>query len=181
MIESKTILVYFKEYEVTYLMMPKCGSASIMGAMHPKFDKSKAEWHHWKNGDTLKYDFPVFTVVRNPINRFISIYNYYKKTKQMFLTVDEFLDLYDEGWPIQEAVPMTDLLDSIVNQAIPVDYIIMEDGDWVDEIKMKYDVNVEFPHKNKSGAEHENFLNADSMKRIQKIYQNDFIFYINLL
>ena len=91
-----------KKYKICYIHIPKCGGTSIENF----FFKRDYQSEHLKiEKYYIYYNYFIFSIVRNPYTRIISIYNYYlhggdqtekyKKYNIKNISLNNFLDIYN--------------------------------------------------------------------------------------
>lgn len=179
--------------KANYWGITKCGNTSVKYALLEKEGKNihkpegVSQWVH--DEKIIKYisitkalngTFENFTVIRNPYNRIISMYNDFIKRKKLYLialgntaksinNIDDFLE-YLISVPNnnlnEHFKPQTDFI--LIKNKIVVDHIF--DINNIIEINKKYNLNI--PHINTTNNKIE--LNSHQRRIINKLYEKDF-------
>lgn len=134
----------------------------------------------------------VFTVVRNPIDRLFSIWNYCTNSTEKYqlfsLTesreeykindFNEFVKEFStnglpEKYPSQMFLKMNDLLDVDLGDKIKI-YKIETIDELIDDLKLKYNIKNKYKHFNSSDQTVEKNISDKTLDLIHELYKEDF-------
>lgn len=184
---------FIKDKKFIFIHIPKAAGKSISLAFYGN-DKPG----HFSVKDYIYYDEEKFnsafkfTFVRNPIDRFISAYNFLSNggtsvgdMEFKINVVDHYKDINEfiEKWlsernilKKEHFIPQSYFLTDDLNR-VSVDYIgYFEnlDNDFI-EISKKCGLNLTLPHVNKGkGLKEDVFITSDNINKLKKLYENDY-------
>jgi len=160
--------------KLIFVHIPKNAGTSIHSLLNtnPKdLILTDQKWIKYKN-HFGKYweDYTTFSIVRNPISRFISFYKYWKMIENLDYDINKFLDKLDE---IETPIKNTQSWFICDNDKIMVDVVVRYENLYEDLKKIQIDG---IPHLNISRIEDESLLNLSktSIDRLYQIYKEDF-------
>jgi hypothetical protein len=156
-----------------FVHIPKNAGTSI----HSLFDTNPRDylpdqrWIKYKNHFSEYWeDYTTFSIVRNPISRFISFYKYWKMNENLDYDINYFIQNIDK---IKTPIKNQQSWFICENNKVMVDVIIKYENLYKDLKKIKIN---NIPHLNISKIEDESFLNLSktSIDILQEMYREDF-------
>lgn len=159
--------------KLIFIHIPKNAGTSI----HSLFDTNPRDylpdqkWNEYKNHFKEYWNtYTTFSIIRNPISRFISFYKYWKMNENLDYDINKFLDKLDE---IETPIKNAQSWFVCDNNKVMVDVIIKYENLYEDLKKIKIN---HIPHLNSSKIEDispDNLTKA-SIDRLYQIYKEDF-------
>jgi len=159
--------------KLIFVHIPKNAGTSI----HSLFDTNPRDylpdqrWIKYKNHFSEYWeDYTTFSIVRNPISRFISFYKYWKMNENLDYDINYFIQNIDK---IKTPIKNQQSWFICENNKVMVDVIIKYENLYKDLKKIKIN---NIPHLNISKIEDESFLNLSktSIDILQEMYREDF-------
>lgn len=162
-----TVRYWFSHaYKLNFLGIPKTGSTSIRKALqiHPEND-----WHK----PPLRYDYPTFTVLRDPLSRVISGYKEAKRRGTLH-TMADFTYCLDK---IKSEGFFDEHLEPMHSYFIPCDNVLIYEKGLDKEVNKIAAVNLTI--ENSSGYDIE--VTKKEAETVENIYYLDYKLYNNYL
>jgi hypothetical protein len=159
--------------KLIFVHIPKNAGTSI----HSLFDTNPRDylpdqrWTKYKNHFSEYWeDYTTFSIVRNPISRFISFYKYWKMNENLDWDINYFIKNIDK---IKTPIKNQQSWFICENGKIMVDVIVRYENLYEELKKIKID---HIPHLNISKIKDESFLNLSktSLDILQDLYREDF-------
>lgn len=190
-------MVYTKnDLKVLHVHIPKTGGGSITSFFEKNFDKIPVKipelgWNYAhahadlinKYIDLSDIDF-IFTFIRNPIDRFISVHNYQCFTNAFSGDLDEFCNFYESeshaksGFCFQHTRKIIDFINIDKLQI----FNFLDFKPFIDKLNSLGNFNFkysEIPHKNNLSYKKE--ISNELRSRLESILNDDIDFYKNYL
>lgn len=184
------------KYKLIYISIPRCGSQSIASILSNSCDSFHSLHEHLTYIELLLlldekhfYSYTSFTVVRNPYDRFQSMYYEYIKIYSK-VSFYEFIDIVKSFYKDSNFIENTPLFlmpqsyFCTYNGSILVDIILkleLLNKSWLDFINKNID-NIYWestiftiPHVNSSNKSEKIIYTSEVYTLINKLYYNDFI------
>jgi len=159
--------------KLIFIHIPKNAGTSIHSLFdtNPKDYLPDQKWDKYKDHFGEYWDtYTKFTIIRNPISRFISFYKYWKMNENFDYDINEFIDKLDEiKTPIKN--PQSWFICNSNN--VMVDVIIRYENLYEDLKKIKIN---HIPHLNSSEIQDTSLtdLSKTSIDRLYQLYKEDF-------
>jgi len=188
-IDGDARLYLFPEKKIIYVEVPKAGCSSIKVALKKNrgdwdgpIDSSFHVWFHYtrvtvedlENTLKTKYsDWKKFTVVRNPYDRFLSLYNDPRK-KLFKKSIDIVLRDFKKYW-YRDAHGMSQA-DLIGRDTSIYDFVGHTESmeDVFDYLSEAFGEKIEFEHRNTARSKKHLSLNYEQKVKLQELYPEDF-------
>jgi hypothetical protein len=138
---------------------------------NPKDYLPDQRWSEYKNHFNEYWEnYTTFSIVRNPISRFISFYKYWKMNENLDYDINQFIKNIDK---IKTPIKNQQSWFICENDKIMVDVIIKYENLYEELKKIKID---NIPHLNISKIKDESFLNISktSIDILHNLYKEDF-------
>lgn len=159
--------------KLIFVHIPKNAGTSIHSLFNtnPKDYLPDKKWNEYKNHFEKYWDtYTSFTIIRNPISRFISFYKYWKMNHNLDYDINTFVDKLDEiKTPIKNSQSWFICDENKVMVDVTIKYENLHED--LKKIKINY-----IPHLNISEIEDESFLNISktSIDILEEFYKEDF-------
>lgn len=159
--------------KLIFVHIPKNAGTSIHSLFdtNPKDYLPDQKWNEYKNHFEQYWDtYTSFTIIRNPISRFISFYKYWKMNHNLDYDINTFVDKLDEiKTPIKNSQSWFICDENKVMVDVTIKYENLHED--LKKIKINY-----IPHLNISEIEDESFLNISktSIDILEEFYKEDF-------
>lgn len=192
----KLIIMPFSDSKkLFFIHIPKCGGTSIEDTFPEKrkyigygIFRNKALHHINFTEASIIYtkkweEYTTFAIVRNPLDRFISDFNFinfcYKKNNIKTLTINEYLDraqnilngktfdIYDDHFYLQSSFIFNK------NNKLMVEHLFkLEEIKKIKDFLSKYDL--ELLHKNKNKNNDKVILSKKQLEKFYNLYKKDY-------
>jgi hypothetical protein len=159
--------------KLIFVHIPKNAGTSIHSLFNtnPKDYLPDQRWSEYKNHFNEYWEnYTTFSIVRNPISRFISFYKYWKMNENLDYDINQFIKNIDK---IKTPIKNQQSWFICENDKIMVDVIIKYENLYEELKKIKID---NIPHLNISKIKDESFLNISktSIDILHNLYKEDF-------
>jgi hypothetical protein len=159
--------------KLIFVHIPKNAGTSIHSLFdtNPKDYLPDQRWIEYKNHFNEYWEnYTTFSIVRNPISRFISFYKYWKMNENIDYDINQFIKNIDK---IKTPIKNQQSWFICENNKIMVDVIIRYENLYEELKNIKID---NIPHLNVSNIEDKSFLNLSktSIDILHELYREDF-------
>ena len=178
-----SLIIVFPKEKIIYIKYPKCGRTTLLRTIIDQHYKgeyffssyNKDKFYNWIKTitDEELNKYLIFTIVRHPFSRSLSLINYIYKGR---ISSDDFINkLYNDTDIIRKhhCVPYN----LICNNRYIFDYVCIMEENLIESYKFilnKLKIKIDnIPWSNKS-VKKQNKLSEYSKKEIYKFYKNDF-------
>lgn len=158
--------------KLIFVHIPKNAGTSIHSLFdtNPKDYLPDQKWNEYKNHFEQYWDtYTTFTIIRNPISRFISFYKYWKMNENLDYDINTFVDKLDE---IKTPIKNSQSWFICDNNKVMVDELIRYETLYEDLKKIGIS---HIPHLNSSEIQDTSLikLSKKSIDKLSQIYKED--------
>lgn len=164
-------LWYSHAYRINFLGIPKTGSTTIRRLLDIEDNSC---WHYIDEGITFPYQ--IFTVVRDPYERFLSSYHETLRRRTHDGTIDELLKELENGiFKDEHTLPQADYLEEAQKYGVFSDYYLICDNSLTRQLNTLLTTDFRDIRLNETIGKGK--LENGQRRIIEEIYWKDFMIY----